>query len=99
MLGGSLLSSDPADRQRELGQFLTPKPVADLMASLFATRWHELDLLDAGAGAGALSAVLIRQICGSPHRPGRISITAYELDKALILLCQVAQTARENEMC
>ena len=72
------------DRRHELGQFLTPHPVADFMASLFKARWEELDLLDAGAGDGALSAALVRQLCASRHKPKGISITAWELDEALI---------------
>lgn len=72
------------DRRHELGQFLTPHPVADFMASLFEARWQELDLLDAGAGDGALSAALVRRLCASRHKPTRISITACELDEALI---------------
>jgi len=51
------------DRRHELGQFLTPPPVADFMASLFEARWQELNLLDAGAGDGALSAALVRRLC------------------------------------
>src|ERR1017187_3109823 len=72
------------DRRHELGQFLTPHPVADFMASLFEARWQELDLLDAGAGDGALSAALVRRLCASRHKPKRISVTACELDEALI---------------
>jgi adenine-specific DNA-methyltransferase len=76
------------DRRHELGQFFTPHPVADFMASLFEARWHELDLLDAGAGAGALSASLVRRLCASRHKPKKISITAYELDDKVIELLQ-----------
>ena len=54
------------------------------MASLFEARWQELDLLDAGAGDGALSAALVRRLCASCQRPKRISVTAYELDETLI---------------
>ncbi len=72
------------NRRHELGQFLTPHPVADFMASLFETRWQELNLLDAGAGDGALSAALVRRLGISRHKPKRISVTAYELDKTLI---------------
>jgi adenine-specific DNA-methyltransferase len=72
------------DRRHELGQFLTPHPVADFMASLFEARWQELDLLDAGAGSGALSAALVRRLCAARYKPKRISITACELDEALI---------------
>lgn len=72
------------DRRHKFGQFLTPQPVAELMASLFETHWSEVDLLDAGAGSGALSAALVRRLCASRHKPKRISITAWELDHALI---------------
>src|SRR2546430_1022771 len=73
-----------ANRQHELGQFLTPKSVADLMASFFDAHWHELSLLDAGAGAGALSEALVRRLCAERHKPKRITITAYEVDSTLI---------------
>lgn len=73
-------------RRHELGQFFTPQPVAECMASLFEVDWQELNLLDAGAGEGALSAALVRRLCASSriHKPKRISITAYELDKEVI---------------
>lgn len=45
-------------RQGELGQFLTPAPVADLMASLLGRLPTAVRLLDAGAGAGALPTSL-----------------------------------------
>src|SRR5208282_3503604 len=72
------------DRRHELGQFLTPHPVADFMASLFEAGWREVDLLDAGAGGGALTAALVRRLCDSSRKPTRISVTACELDEALI---------------
>ena len=72
------------DRRHELGQFFTPHPVADFMASLFESCWQELDLLDAGTGDGALTAALIRRLCASHHKPSRISVTACELDETLI---------------
>ncbi len=77
-------SRDESSRRQELGQFLTPKAVADFMASLFEGPWRELNLLDAGAGAGALSSALVRRLCCEDCKPERISITAYELDPALI---------------
>jgi adenine-specific DNA-methyltransferase len=85
------------DRRHELGQFLTPHPVADFMASLFETRWHELDLLDAGAGDGALSAALVKRLCASRHKPKRIAITACELDQALIESLRATLRACEQE--
>jgi adenine-specific DNA-methyltransferase len=71
-------------KQRELGQFLTPNPVADFMASLFESRWQYWNLLDAGAGCGSLSAALVKRLCASRYKPQSISITACELDDALI---------------
>src|SRR5580698_1103388 len=72
------------ERRHELGQFLTPNPVSDFMASLFESQWQEWNLLDAGAGSGALSAAWVKWLCSSRHRPKSISITACELDGALI---------------
>ena len=77
-------SPDDLDKQHELGQFLTPNPVAEFMASLFEIHRSEVHLLDAGAGAGALSAALVGGLCRDPRKPKRISITAYEIDAAQI---------------
>ena len=44
-------------RKHSLGQFFTPHSAAEFMASLFGNLHHDdVRLLDAGAGAGALSA-------------------------------------------
>jgi adenine-specific DNA-methyltransferase len=72
------------ERRQELGQFFTPGPVADFMASLFDANWDELDLLDAGAGGGALSEALVKRLCTARRKPRRISISAYELDETVI---------------
>lgn len=69
----------------EMGQFLTPMPVAQLMASLFMPRSAtSLHLLDAGAGIGSLSAAWIAAVCGWARRPAEITVTAYDIDAALI---------------
>lgn len=75
---------DDLDKQHELGQFLTPLPVAEFMASLIEIHRNEVHLLDAGAGAGALSAALVGRLCHEPRKPKRISITTYEVDAAQI---------------
>ena len=77
-------SQDDLDKQHELGQFLTPNLVADFMASLFEIHRSEVHLLDAGAGAGALSAALVGRLCNELRKPKRISVTAYEIDAAQI---------------
>ena len=87
-------SPDNLDKQHELGQFLAPNPVAEFMASLFEIHRSEVHLLDAGAGAGALSAALVGRLCRDVQKPKRISITAYEIDAAQFLgrrKCGVAE--------
>jgi hypothetical protein len=66
-------SPDDLDKQHELGQFLTPNPVAESMSSLFEIHRSEVQLRDAGAGAGALSAALLGRLCREPRKPKRIS--------------------------
>ena len=72
------------DRLRELGQFLTPPTIADFMASLFEACWDEVNLLDAGAGTGTLSAALIKRLCSQENKPKSITLTAYEIDESLM---------------
>lgn len=84
VLSPSAPTSSDDDKQHELGQFLTPNPIAELMASLFEIHRNEVHLLDAGAGAGALSAALIGRLCRDARKPKRISVTAYEIDGAQI---------------
>ncbi|MFH0907856.1 MAG: N-6 DNA methylase [bacterium] len=71
-------------QQKELGQFLTPPHVAELMATMFHLHSQRIRLLDAGAGMGILSAAFVRQQLLRKTPPRVIEITAYELDKALI---------------
>ncbi len=73
-----------AEIKQELGQFLTPEPIAALMSSLFVTSPKEIRLLDAGAGAGALTAAFVKRFCGTNNRPKKVSATAYEVDGAII---------------
>lgn len=73
------------EKRHTLGQFLTPKPVADLMASFFFN-FHrsQIELLDAGAGTGALTIAMVQRLCKESIKPKRITVTAYELDPHLI---------------
>lgn len=56
----------PRSRQEELGQFLTATPVAEFMASMFGRLPRTVRLLDAGAGAGALTAAFVSMCCRQP---------------------------------
>lgn len=58
--------------------------VADLMATFPLAEAAELEVLEAGAGSGSLVAALVRRLCAGPRKPRRVSVTAYEIDPAVI---------------
>lgn len=72
-----------AARRVEFGQYLTPAPVARLMAAMFARRPSEVRLLDAGAGVGSLTAAFVEAASGWTKKPDRIFATDYEVDSSL----------------
>lgn len=94
---GSGTTGSKSGRRHELGQFFTTDPVADFMASLFHSYRHEINLLDAGAGAGALSGALVRHLCTAARKPKRISLTAYEIDTTLLPLLQATLAECQRE--
>ncbi len=73
-----------ATGRSEMGQYLSPPPVACFLASLFEARSATVNLLDAGAGTGALSAAFVDDLCGRAGRPAELSVTAYEIEAAVI---------------
>ncbi|SFD27768.1 Eco57I restriction-modification methylase domain-containing protein [Streptomyces aidingensis] len=91
-----------AARRARLGQYFTPAPVADFIASLVCTdaldTKNELHILDPGAGVGSLTASLVTRVLR--HRPGmKITVTACEVDPLLHASLQAtlddcARTAR-----
>lgn len=80
MLSAVISESVARQRQGNLGQFLTPAPVADFMASLFGPLPSSVRLLDAGAGAGALTAALVSHLCERKGAVRTIEATLYEID-------------------
>ena len=64
-------------RQDELGQFLTASPTADFMASMFGPLPSVIRLLDAGAGAGALTAAFVGMVCEKGEGVHEIQSTLY----------------------
>jgi adenine-specific DNA-methyltransferase len=70
----------PRQRQGELGQFLTPAPVAAFMASLFGPLPDVVRLLDAGAGAGALTEAFVSRLCEKKDGVRPVEATLFELD-------------------
>jgi adenine-specific DNA-methyltransferase len=67
-------------RQGELGQFLTPAPLASFMASMFGPLPEVVRLLDAGAGAGALTTAFVSRLCQKKDGVRSIEATLYEFD-------------------
>jgi adenine-specific DNA-methyltransferase len=70
-------------RKAALGQFLTPAPVARLMASLLKETRKPVHLLDPGAGVGTLFAAAVAEFCRREVRPPAVHVTAYEIDPKL----------------
>lgn len=72
--------SEARKRQGDLGQFLTPVPIANFMASLFEPFPDVVRLLDAGAGTGALTAAFVSRLCEKKEGVRAIEATLFELD-------------------
>ncbi len=75
---------NPRSRQGELGQFLTATPVAEFMASMFGPLPKTVRLLDAGAGAGSLTAAFVSRCCEKRAGVRAIDATLYELDGEIL---------------
>lgn len=85
-------------RRAEMGQFMTPAPLARLMAAMFDDLSGEIHLLDAGAGVGSLTAAFVEEACHRTRSPDSITVNAYEPEP--VLAEQLAQTtALCNEAC
>ncbi len=71
-----------------LGQFFTPAPTANFMASLFEPLPEEVRLLDAGAGEGALSLAAVLEICRHQPQVRNLTLVAYEMDPVVLPMLQ-----------
>lgn len=88
-LRGASERLDP-DRRASLGQFMTPIPIAEFMASLFRKWPEECRVLDPGAGLGSLTQAFARRYMERRASSGRLHLTAYEVER--VLLPTLAQT-------
>ena len=67
-------------RQVELGQYMTPAPVAEFMSSLFCTSDNKnIRLLDAGAGFGALTSAFFSTF-SKKNVYDSVEVSAWEVD-------------------
>jgi adenine-specific DNA-methyltransferase len=70
-------------RRAELGQYFTPAPAADLIASLAdLPNTGSLRVLDAGAGVGSLTAALVARAARTAPDL-KLHLTAFEVDDAI----------------
>jgi len=84
------VTNNVRDRQGELGQFLTAPHVADFMSSMFENLPEAVRLLDAGAGAGALTVAFVSRCCEGEESVREINATLYEKDPAILGRLRVA---------
>jgi len=75
--------SDRSERSR-LGQFFTPAPIAELLASYSQANGQRIRLLDAGAGIGGLTAAWVARLASQQTLPEDVDVTLFELDERLV---------------
>ncbi|MDE2772113.1 MAG: BsuBI/PstI family type II restriction endonuclease [Gemmatimonadota bacterium] len=76
------LKLDP-ERRAALGQYMTPVPISQFMASLFSETHGDMRVLDPGAGVGSLTAALAERLCGQSACPPSVEFVCYEIDSVL----------------
>lgn len=81
------MSSVSKDKRKKYGQFFTNMSTANFMASLFNFDLSKpnINILDAGAGTGILSASVVQRLIDNGYQ-GHINITCYETDKNVLPL-------------
>lgn len=71
-------------RRSSLGQFFTPLTVSQMMSSMVSINRQSIQMLDAGAGMGILTAAFVASVCERSEKPKEITVTAVEMDSCLI---------------
>ena len=79
----AVLKLDPV-RRSDLGQYMTPSPIARFMASLFVRLTGDVRLLDPGAGVGSLTAAIVERMIADTKKPHSVALVAYEIEPVLI---------------
>lgn len=77
------------------GQFMTPMNIASLMAEMFTNFPSTLNILDAGAGTGSLTAAFVKECCSRTEKPSSIHCTSFELND--ILFRHLEETLKDCE--
>lgn len=86
-------------QKSELGQFMTPEPIARFMASMFSLPEAGAEgarILDAGAGIGSLLCAFLDRCEEARFAAKPVEVTAYEIDSFLYgYLCDHLQPYKE----
>ncbi len=98
---GSLASrSQSRQEQKQLGQFITPAPIARMMAAqaVAGRVWggRAIRLLDPAAGSGVLAAALVEAVLSSAARPSRIELLLCEIDPSMLSLLRSCASELES---
>lgn len=72
------------DKRSDMGQYMTPSPVADFMAGMFKNWPEEVRLLDPGAGIGSLSEAFANKFVKDTLSGSKLHVTTFELDTVLL---------------
>jgi len=70
-------------KKSALGQFFTPEPICQYMASLFENISGDINLLDPGCGVGSLTAAFINEAM-QRNSANKIRTSLYEIDPVLV---------------
>jgi adenine-specific DNA-methyltransferase len=79
-----LIAKLPAAQRSELGQFLTPAPIAKFMAQQFNDLAGDVSILDPGAGLGSLTSALVERLLENVEQVNSCLITAYEVETTFL---------------
>ncbi|MDB9487350.1 Eco57I restriction-modification methylase domain-containing protein [Dolichospermum circinale CS-537/01] len=71
-------------QRSELGQFLTPAPIARFMAGQFNNLSGNISLLDPGAGVGSLTAAFVERLLINADQIESCLITTYEVEETFL---------------
>ena len=95
------MHSVPKDQRKKYGQFFTNMGTAEFMVSLFNFDMSKqsINVLDAGAGTGVLSAAVVQRLLDNGYR-GHIHLTCYEIDSQVLPLLEehMSMIARQGDI-
>ncbi len=90
------LKKSSKETRKNVGQFFTPRIIAEYMGGLSTLNEHEVHILDAGAGTGILTAALIDVLISKTTK--KIIVDQYETGKEVIPILKNNMDWIKNEL-